>query len=605
MAKGWGFALQSAVDGYMRGQRIVDAQADREYQLQQRQRLTKEQAEADALKQGLKDAAQPVQVQETGGPNQLPDWADSRDAGSAEMQALPNAGLVDKPVGFSVAGQTYADRAAADGAATKANAPEAVAARAAQVYRQHGQLDKAAALESNQRQAELQKMQIEETARTLKKNGVMDALAQFRATGDAASATKALAGAGFQIDGEVSVAPVELDVPGLGKIKTYEASFGMKDGDKVVPIKLNAHQATMAMMPYEQVMAQQARAAETGRQQANADRSFYEGVRQFNISNDRANRTADRQDRLADTQIKTAELALSEAQNNAKIPAAVKTRVDGLRKEADTIGAAIVKAQAEGSWSAEAPGARQLLERRAVITEQINQALAPYMPEKKGEDDDPFLLRKGGAPGKAIPFNSPAWDGAEAAAAKKVGVPAEVLRTIRTVGERSNGDQVSPKGARGVYQFIPATREAFQKKYGVDAYSDDPNEQALAAAYHLKESFDRTGSWDKAMAGYNGGISGERGTNPTAENRNYSARTSAALAAAATAADPMEAVYRKQVDELNKGTRVDLSSDVKDWMRRRDDDKKQRFSAAQAAYLQQEKERAQRESKALAAQARS
>ena len=145
------------------------------------------------------------------------------------------------------------------------------------------------------------------------------------------------------------------------------------------------------------------------------------------------------------------------------------------------------------------------------------------------------LYRQGAgsaAPGKKVSYSAPLWDAAEAAAAEKTGVPVEVMRTIRTVGERSNGDQVSPKGARGVYQFIPSSRDAFLKKYGIDAYSEDPAEQALATAHHLKESYDRTGSWDKAMAGFNGGISAEKGTNATTENRDYASRTSAALAGA-------------------------------------------------------------------------
>jgi soluble lytic murein transglycosylase-like protein len=127
------------------------------------------------------------------------------------------------------------------------------------------------------------------------------------------------------------------------------------------------------------------------------------------------------------------------------------------------------------------------------------------------------------APGSSsvIGYKDPAWDSAEQNASSKTGVPVELIRSIRVNGEKSNSDQVSPKGARGVYQFIPSTRNAFKEKYGVDAYSNDPNEQALAAAHHLNEGYQRTGSWGKAAAGFNGGISGERGTNKTQENKDY------------------------------------------------------------------------------------
>lgn len=128
-----------------------------------------------------------------------------------------------------------------------------------------------------------------------------------------------------------------------------------------------------------------------------------------------------------------------------------------------------------------------------------------------------------------LKFDDPAWDAAEARAAAKHGVPQSVLKTIRTVGERSNFDQVSDKGAQGVYQFVKGTRDAFKKKYNIDAYGDTTDEQTEAAALHLKESYERTKDWKKAMAGFNGGISGEKGTNTTPENVAYAQRTGAAL----------------------------------------------------------------------------
>lgn len=138
-----------------------------------------------------------------------------------------------------------------------------------------------------------------------------------------------------------------------------------------------------------------------------------------------------------------------------------------------------------------------------------------------------------GSPGSSPnSYKDPAWDKAELAASQVTGVPAEVIRSIRMNGEKSNGDQVSSKGARGVYQFIESSRNAFKKKYGVDAYSEDPNEQSLAAAYHLKEGYGRTKDWARTVAGYNGGISGEKGTNTTDENINYVKRVMPSVNAA-------------------------------------------------------------------------
>lgn len=128
-----------------------------------------------------------------------------------------------------------------------------------------------------------------------------------------------------------------------------------------------------------------------------------------------------------------------------------------------------------------------------------------------------------------ISYKDPAWDAAEEVAAKRTGVPKEVLSAIRLHGEKSNGDQVSPVGARGVYQFMPKTERLFFEKYGVSAYSNDPAEQATAAAYHLKESFNRTKDWGLAAAGYNGGMQGEKNPRFTKETSDYYDRVTAAL----------------------------------------------------------------------------
>ena len=90
-------------------------------------------------------------------------------------------------------------------------------------------------------------------------------------------------------------------------------------------------------------------------------------------------------------------------------------------------------------------------------------------------------------------YKDPAWDAAEEAAAKRTGVPKEVLSAIRLHGEKSNADQVSPVGARGVYQFMPKTERLFFEKYGVSAYSNDPAYfVSVLQMYNSKNCF----AWD-------------------------------------------------------------------------------------------------------------
>ena len=89
-------------------------------------------------------------------------------------------------------------------------------------------------------------------------------------------------------------------------------------------------------------------------------------------------------------------------------------------------------------------------------------------------------------------YNDPFYDKTDIDASQKVGIPVDVLRAVRLAGEKSNENQVSSAGAKGVYQFIPSVRNSVLKKYGVDAWN--PEQSSLAAAYLLKENANRNNS---------------------------------------------------------------------------------------------------------------
>lgn len=101
-------------------------------------------------------------------------------------------------------------------------------------------------------------------------------------------------------------------------------------------------------------------------------------------------------------------------------------------------------------------------------------------------------------------FRSSAYEPIEAGFEQQYGLPPGLLARIRTRGERSNADQVSPAGARTVYQFTPDTRAAFMQRYNIDPWAS-PQSAAQAAAIHLRESYDRTGDWNRAVVEYHGG----------------------------------------------------------------------------------------------------
>jgi hypothetical protein len=129
-----------------------------------------------------------------------------------------------------------------------------------------------------------------------------------------------------------------------------------------------------------------------------------------------------------------------------------------------------------------------------------------------------------------IDYRDPLYDYVEQRAAERVGVPVELLRAVRLAGERSNANQVSSAGARTPYQFTPGTKELFRDKYGVNAWAS-PDEAALAAAYHLKESLDRGATPEIALREYHGGPTRAKWGE---ENRKYAQRTMAFLGGAPT-----------------------------------------------------------------------
>jgi hypothetical protein len=104
---------------------------------------------------------------------------------------------------------------------------------------------------------------------------------------------------------------------------------------------------------------------------------------------------------------------------------------------------------------------------------------------------------------KSLPYNSPTLDAHAAQLEQHYGLPTGILRSIKNDGERSNGNQVSPKGAAGVMQFMPATA----KEYGLSDPTDPASAMDAAARYLVNAKL-VTGSDDPAIlaAAYNSGM---------------------------------------------------------------------------------------------------
>lgn len=104
-------------------------------------------------------------------------------------------------------------------------------------------------------------------------------------------------------------------------------------------------------------------------------------------------------------------------------------------------------------------------------------------------------------------------------AAEKYGLPAALLDVMARIESGYRVDAVSPKGALGLMQLMPATAA----ELGADPL--DPEQNADAGARYLRELLERYNySAHRALAAYNAGpgaVDKYRGVPPFAETRTY------------------------------------------------------------------------------------
>jgi len=125
------------------------------------------------------------------------------------------------------------------------------------------------------------------------------------------------------------------------------------------------------------------------------------------------------------------------------------------------------------------------------------------------------------APPAPPPPPPPAQDPLEAAA-KKAGLPPEFIKSVARIESAFRQDAVSPKGAIGVMQLMPATA----RELGVDPHNKEQNLEGGARLLRdlLLKYQNEPDQVRRALAAYNAGpgaVARYNGTPPYAETQNY------------------------------------------------------------------------------------
>jgi hypothetical protein len=244
-------ALGAGAAGYVKGddmrQRDAREEEDRKLQREERDIRLSAAREAERERRELQHAAAPVALSEGAGGMVLPASMDSRDVGLAENATLPNAGL--QPGGFRVGDKTFTDRAQAEVALSAVNSPQARKERQAEVLDQRGKPTEAIALRSAQGKL----ADDEDKRRRAADEEGYAATARAMVIGDPQRVFETFNAQGkIKLKDVPTVTPRERDIPGIGKITTFDFSGTLVGPDgKERQGTLNSHDYALARKSYD------------------------------------------------------------------------------------------------------------------------------------------------------------------------------------------------------------------------------------------------------------------------------------------------------------------------------------------------------------------
>jgi hypothetical protein len=415
------------------------------------------QLQIDAAKKTVSDqktiaqAGLPVEMVEGAGGMTKPAAMDNRDVGLPENAELPNQGL--QQGGYSVAGKAFSDPMSAQAELTTQNAPEA---RQQRVLAAMSGIDPVKAMDMEHQQTQrgretIKFSQEQETyAKKLKDEGALDALKALR-IGDGAGMTAAFnKGGEFKILGEPVLKTEQRDIPGVGTIPTFSATFQVqgKDGQPK-EMTVNSHDLGMSLMPYEKWYDAQLKGSKEGREGRETDSK----VKLQNAQAGYYDSAAGAKDTAAN-----------------KMSDIDKSTLSSINKQRETINTAITKAQAEGSYDANSPGTKALTTKLAALSMQESQLQARYAGEDAGAGakPDPLGVRKpaegrpagtSGAKAGQIDILNQEWNKAQSALANGK-TPEEKTRAqgdLDSLSREFSNLKARPPGAAAAPASIAAT----------------------------------------------------------------------------------------------------------------------------------------------------
>ena len=168
-----------------------------------------------------------------------------------------------------------------------------------------------------------------------------------------------------------------------------------------------------------------------------------------------------------------------------------------------------------------------------------------------------------------IKYNDPRLDSFASAVEERYQLPPGLIEAVKNAGGRTQTGQVSPKGAKGVMQFMDSTRKIYDHDY------NDPRASINAAGMYFRDLLKQyNGNVKAAISAYNGGTKAGKAVlagqePPAAETRNYLGRMFTYMEKK-TAAQTTQPVTSNEsfMDKAGRVLKGELASDVFDGKKR-------------------------------------